>query len=69
MMGSPEDEPERYDDELQHEVILTQGFWLGGNRLHAGIMGSGNRQKSKQIQRCQKSRGKCKLGGLYKLHS
>ncbi len=29
MMGSPEDEPERIDDELQHEVILTQGSWLG----------------------------------------
>ncbi|MDM8542185.1 formylglycine-generating enzyme family protein [Desulfococcaceae bacterium HSG9] len=29
MMGSPEDEPQRYDDELQHEVILTQGFWMG----------------------------------------
>ncbi len=28
-MGSPEDEPGREGDELQHEVILTQGFWLG----------------------------------------
>jgi hypothetical protein len=28
-MGSPEDEPERYeDDEVQHEVTLSRGFWL-----------------------------------------
>ena len=27
-MGSPEDEAERLDDEIQHEVILSQGFWL-----------------------------------------
>ena len=28
LMGSPETEPERYPDEVQHEVTLTQGFWL-----------------------------------------
>jgi formylglycine-generating enzyme required for sulfatase activity len=28
LMGSPEDEPERNDDEKQHEVTLTQGFYL-----------------------------------------
>jgi formylglycine-generating enzyme required for sulfatase activity len=29
MMGSTvETDPERYDDELQHLVTLTQGFWL-----------------------------------------
>lgn len=28
LIGSPEDEPERSSDELQHEVVLTQGFWL-----------------------------------------
>jgi formylglycine-generating enzyme required for sulfatase activity len=28
MMGSPQSEPKRYDDEQQHEVILTRGFWL-----------------------------------------
>jgi formylglycine-generating enzyme required for sulfatase activity len=27
-MGSPEDEPERYDDEVQHEVTLSEGYWL-----------------------------------------
>jgi formylglycine-generating enzyme required for sulfatase activity len=28
LMGSPSDEPERYDDEIQHQVTLTQGYWL-----------------------------------------
>jgi formylglycine-generating enzyme required for sulfatase activity len=27
-MGSPESEAERYDNETQHQVILTQGYWL-----------------------------------------
>ena len=30
LMGSPKDEPGRYDDEgPQHTVILTRGYWLG----------------------------------------
>ena len=28
LMGSPADEPERYENELQHPVRLTYGFWL-----------------------------------------
>ena len=28
MMGSPESEPERRKNEVQHQVTLTQGFWL-----------------------------------------
>jgi len=28
-IGSPESEPGRYDNERQHEVRLTRGFWLG----------------------------------------
>ena len=28
LMGSPETEPERWDDEVQHPVILSQGYWL-----------------------------------------
>jgi formylglycine-generating enzyme len=28
LMGSPESEAERYNNETQHRVILTQGFWL-----------------------------------------
>lgn len=37
MMGSPKDEPERYDDELQHEVILTKGFWLADTTCTQGL--------------------------------
>ncbi len=44
MMGSPEDEPERYDDEQLHEVVLTDGFWLGETtctqELWESVMGS-----------------------------
>ena len=28
LMGSPENEYERYEDEIQHPVTLTQGYWL-----------------------------------------
>ncbi|MGD2085207.1 MAG: formylglycine-generating enzyme family protein [Candidatus Aminicenantes bacterium] len=28
MMGSPENEEERDDDEILHEVTITQGFWM-----------------------------------------
>lgn len=28
LMSSPEDEPDRYDDEKQHKVKLTKGFWI-----------------------------------------
>ena len=29
LMGSPADEPKRFDNEVQHEVTITQGYWLG----------------------------------------
>jgi formylglycine-generating enzyme required for sulfatase activity len=29
LMGSPEDEPRRCDDETQHRVIIRRGFWMG----------------------------------------
>ncbi|EXI73777.1 MAG TPA: formylglycine-generating enzyme family protein [Candidatus Accumulibacter phosphatis] len=28
LMGSPVDEPERFDNEVLHEVTLSRGFWL-----------------------------------------
>ena len=44
MMGSPEDEEERWNNEKQHEVILTHGFWLAETqttqKLWKAVMGS-----------------------------
>ena len=44
MMGSPESESGRYDGEVQHEVTLTNGFYLGKYELTqaqwAKVMGS-----------------------------
>ena len=37
MMGSPENEPERYENEgPQHEVTISHGFWLGRYELSQG---------------------------------
>ena len=35
-MGSPEGEEGRYDDETQHRVTLTQGFWMGETEVTQG---------------------------------
>jgi sulfatase modifying factor 1 len=43
-MGSPEDEPDRCDDEVLHEVELTRGYWLADTActqaLWVAVMGS-----------------------------
>jgi formylglycine-generating enzyme required for sulfatase activity len=43
-MGSPESEPERYEDELQHEVELNEGYWMADTActqaLWEAVMGS-----------------------------
>jgi formylglycine-generating enzyme required for sulfatase activity len=36
LMGSPEDEEGRQDDETQHNVTLTKGFWLGIHEITQG---------------------------------
>ena len=42
-MGSPDDEPERFDDEVLHQVTLTRGYWLADTActqaLWAAVMG------------------------------
>jgi formylglycine-generating enzyme required for sulfatase activity len=44
MMGSPEDEPQRDSDETQHEVALTQGYYMQTTEVTQGqwkaVMGS-----------------------------
>ena len=37
LMGSPADEPERDDDEVQHEVTISRGFWLGDTACTQGL--------------------------------
>ncbi len=32
-MGSPPAEPERHDDEAQHNVTITRAFWLGAHEV------------------------------------
>ena len=47
LMGSPENEPERLDDETPHRVILSQGFWLADTActqaLWQAVMGNNPR--------------------------
>lgn len=44
VMGSPIDEVDRYTDEVQHTVTLTQGFWLSDHEVtqaeYQSVMGS-----------------------------
>jgi formylglycine-generating enzyme required for sulfatase activity len=36
-MGSPGGEAGRYDDETQHRVTLTRGFWMGETEVRQGL--------------------------------
>ncbi len=44
VMGSPESEPDRFFDEVQHSVTLTQGFWLSDHEVtqaeYRSVMGN-----------------------------
>lgn len=56
MMGSPEDEPCRFDDETQHEVTLTHSFELKPTEVTLGeweaLMGTNPSQKNPDCARC-----------------
>ena len=47
-MGSPETEPGRRDDEVEHLVKISQGFWMGETQvtqaLWTAVMGKGRHQ-------------------------
>ncbi|MGI8603397.1 MAG: formylglycine-generating enzyme family protein [Verrucomicrobiales bacterium] len=53
VMGSPVDEPGRDDDEGQHTVRLTQGFWLGETEVTQGqwaaVMGQTLRYQARKM--------------------
>lgn len=36
MMGSPENEPHRNQDEIQHKVTITNDYWLGKTQITVG---------------------------------
>ena len=36
LMGSPESEVDRWDDETQHEVRISRGFWMGKHEVTQG---------------------------------
>ena len=52
LMGSPEDEADREDNETQHRVTLTRGFWMAKTETTqgqwAGAMGSTIQEMAKQ---------------------
>lgn len=52
LMGSPSDEPERSDNEQQHLVTLTQGYWLAESActqaLWMAVMGGENSARFKE---------------------
>jgi formylglycine-generating enzyme required for sulfatase activity len=37
LMGSPDNEPERFDRERLHQVTLTRGFWLGDTAVSQAL--------------------------------
>ena len=53
-MGSPVDEPERMDDEVPHQVTLTQGYWLADTActqaLWMAVMGSNPSRNPSRFQ-------------------
>ena len=53
MMGSPANEKGRYDNETQHQVTLTKGFWLGKYEVtqaqYQAIMGTNPSAKDRGI--------------------
>ncbi|AUB84845.1 hypothetical protein THSYN_18970 [Candidatus Thiodictyon syntrophicum] len=66
LMGSPEDEPERNDDETQHEVELTRGFWLGETAVsqalwHAAMGNNPSRRKGADLPVEQVPWGECQI--------
>jgi sulfatase modifying factor 1 len=43
-MGSPAGEAERSENELQHEVMLSRGFWLADTACTQALWQGGDRQ-------------------------
>ena len=61
LMGSPEDEPGRLDDETQHRVTLTRGFWMLETEvtqaMWQSVMGTSIRQQRDKVDTSWPLRG------------
>ena len=72
MMGSPTDEPGRYDDEIQHRVTLTQDFWLGKYSVTQGqwkaIMGTTLIDQAEKAHPGEGKKWIFSIGGDYPLY-
>lgn len=78
LMGSPDDEPGRYDNESpQHEVILTDGYWmfdtLVTQQLWEAVMGEGSnpshfRDPMRPVEQVSFNDALKFLDGLNRLH-
>ncbi|MEI2783183.1 MAG: SUMF1/EgtB/PvdO family nonheme iron enzyme [Candidatus Competibacter sp.] len=66
LMGSPEDEPERWDAEgPQHSVTIKQGFWLFDTACTQALWEAVTGENPSQLQRRRPSSGgKCQLERL-----
>ncbi len=51
LMGSPDNEPERREDEHQHDVMLTQGFWLAETACDQALWQMLMRENPSRFQR------------------
>ena len=49
LMGSPDDEWHRYDNEAQHEVTLSAGFWLAETACHQELWNAVMDEKPSQF--------------------
>ncbi len=69
-MGSPPDDEGRREDELPHDVILTQGFWMGKHEVTAGgfktfVEATGHRAHSEMANALYNSVTKERTGGRH----
>ncbi|MEI2770158.1 MAG: SUMF1/EgtB/PvdO family nonheme iron enzyme [Candidatus Competibacter sp.] len=61
-MGSPEDEPGRYDNEgPRHQVTLTEGFWLFDTPCTQALWQAVMGEQPELFQKPDPAGGKCQL--------
>lgn len=70
LMGSPKTEPERGEDEAQHKVTLTEGFWLADTACTQALWQAvmGGEEPERLPGRPAQPGGAGELGGCAGLH-